>query len=282
LFHGIELTNTGRFSDLWKYGIAHSVTIIVLFVLIKARFSALIPPIALTVLGLASLGLNFRSHALVCLLAAAALLVHRFLGARLRRGSQFAIIVGFGVLFSFVMPVLARLGLFGSTLQHKTIEQQATHLPILMAGRTEPPMTITAILERPLLGWGSAMNLTAESYTRAEHLAVQLGYDPSFPFELYWRLPPSDYSAMHSIVLGSWAEGGVLAVLLPLWLLIACVGLVWNNTRYGRWAPIILTIGLQGMWDLFYAPWTYNMVCEYACIAILFCTLHFRSQPSGP
>ena len=147
---------------------------------------------------------------------------------------------------------------------------------MLLAGRTEPPMTITAILERPLLGWGSAMNLTPDVYTQAEHLAVRMGFAPTFPFDLYWRLPASDYSAMHSILLGSWAEGGVLAVLLPAWLLVACLGIVWNYTRFGRWAPLAVTVALQGIWDLIYAPWTYNMIAEYACIALLFCAVHFR------
>ena len=57
-------------------------------------------------------------------------------------------------------------------------------MPMLLAGRTEPPMTITAILERPLLGWGSAMNLTPDVYTQAEHLAIRMGFSPTFPFDV--------------------------------------------------------------------------------------------------
>ena len=37
-------------------------------------------------------------------------------------------------------------------------------------------------------------------------MALRWGYEPSFPFEGYWRLPPNDFS-FHSILLGSWAEG---------------------------------------------------------------------------
>jgi hypothetical protein len=282
LTQGIALTHTGSFLDLWKYGIAHAVTILILFGLTTARVPALVQPVALAVLGLASLGLNFRSHALVCLVAAATLFAHRFLGSRIGRGWQFAGIIVFGLVFSYVMPIAARAGWFGAVLQRKTIEQEATNLPILLAGRTELPMTLTAIRERPLLGWGSAMKLTPELYTQAEHLAVRMGFSPTFPFDLYWRLPPTDYSAMHSILLGSWAEGGVLAVLLPAWLLAACIGIVWNNTRFGPWAPLALTVALQGIWDLLYAPWTYDMPAEYACIALLYCAVHFRGRPAGP
>jgi hypothetical protein len=280
---GIELSNTGSFLDLWKYGIAHAVTILIVFGLTMARVRPIVYPVVLALLGLASLGLNFRSHALVCLLASATLFTHRFLGSRIQRGWQFAGIILFGLLFAYVMPFAGRAGLFGPALQRKTIEQDATNLPVLLAGRTEPPLTITAIMQRPLLGWGSAENMPPDVYTQAEHLAVRMGYAPTFPFDAYWRLwlPPNEYS-FHSILLGSWAEGGLLAVLLPAWLLVACIGVVWNNTRFGIWAPLALTVALQGIWDLLYAPWTYNMVAEYACIALLFGAVHFRVQPPEP
>jgi hypothetical protein len=74
----------------------------------------------------------------------------------------------------------------------------------------------------------------------------------------------------------------VLAVLLPVWLLVACLGIVWNYARFRRWAPLAVTVALQGVWDLFYAPWTYNMVPEFACIALLFCAVHFGRQPTPP
>jgi hypothetical protein len=75
-------------------------------------------------------------------------------------------------------------------------------------------------------------------------------------------------------------EGGFLAVLLPLWLLAACVGVVWNSSRFGRWAPLVVTVAFQGIWDLLYAPWTYNMIAEFACIALFYCAVHFRGPVS--
>ena len=154
LTQGIELIHTGRFPYTWKYGIAHAVAILALFALAKARVPVLVQPTVLAVLGLASLGLNFRSHALVCLLASATLFAHRLLGSRIRRGWQFAGVIVFGLVFAYAMPIAARAGLFGLTLQRKTIQLDATHLPMLLTVRTGPPMTITAIMESPLLGWG--------------------------------------------------------------------------------------------------------------------------------
>ena len=44
LTEGIELTHTGSFPDLWKYGIASAVTILIVFGLTKARVPALVYP----------------------------------------------------------------------------------------------------------------------------------------------------------------------------------------------------------------------------------------------
>src|SRR5689334_22808732 len=102
---GIELSNTGNFLDFWKYGIAPGVTILLLFGLAIARSPLLVSAAALGLLGLASLVLNYRSHALVCLLASAILFSHRFLAARIRCGWRFAGIIAFALLFSYVMPI---------------------------------------------------------------------------------------------------------------------------------------------------------------------------------
>jgi len=277
---GIALSNTGNFLDFWKYGIAPGVTTLILLGLVLARAPLALHALALALLGIASLGLNFRSHALVCLLASAILFSHRFLGRQVRRGWRFAGILAFGLVFGYVMPFAARAGLFGPALQSKEIEQATTGLPTLLAGRTEPPETITAIIEHPLLGWGSALKFTPDFYTHAEHVAIQMGYMPTFPFELYWRLPAQDESATHSLLLGSWAEGGVLAALLPAFLLVACLGVVWNYARFAKWAPLVITIGLQGIWDLLFQPWAYNMLPVFACITLLYGATHFRHAPA--
>jgi hypothetical protein len=277
---GTELTHAGNFLAMWKYGIASATTILMLYVLTAARVRAWVLPASLAALGLASLALNYRSHALVCVLAAATLFVNQILGSRIGRGWQFAGVMGVGLLFSYVMPIAARAGLFGSALQRKTVQQDAVDVPLLLAGRSEPPMTITAISQRPLLGWGNAMNLTPDFYTQAEHLAIRMGFSPAFPFEAIWRIPPTDYSATHSILLGSWVEGGVVSVLLPASLLLACIGIFWNFTRLGRWAALGLTVAVQGIWDLLYGPWQYNMIPTFACIAMLFLATHFRRPRS--
>ena len=280
LFKGVELAATGSFADLWKYGIAQAVTILVLFVLIRLGVRALPLSFVLGLLGLASLVLNYRSHALICVAAAAIVFTGRLVAPRFGRFWQYAVVVGCGVLFAVLMPIVARTGLLGSALQAKVLQQDATDVPLLFAGRTEPPLSLTAIWERPLLGWGSPAAMTKDLLIDAEHLAVSLGYSPTLPFEQFWRIP-GDYFALHSILLGSWAEGGILAFLLPVWLLVACVALVWNQDRYGMWAPLMVVLGVQGIWDLAFSPWTYGLIPVYVCIA-LFCTARHWQDTAHP
>ncbi|MCX5041692.1 hypothetical protein OG921_00620 [Aldersonia sp. NBC_00410] len=272
LYHviwGIELTNTGSFLDLWKYGIAGAVTILVLFVLVVLGVRPAFHPLALGLLAVVSLVFNYRSHALICLVAAMLLFTGRVIAPRVGRGWQYVAVFGGAAVFAVLMPIVARAGLLGSALQAKIAQQDASHLPILFAGRTEPPLSFTAIAAHPLVGWGSVDRVTPEVVTDAVHLAIRLGYAPTLPFDLYWRIPP-DYTALHSILLGSWAEGGVLALLLPVWLLGACVALMWNHPRFGVWSAMVVTVAIQGIWDLLYSPWSYNLLPVYACIALLF------------
>ena len=270
LIWGVPLTETGNFLDLWKYGIASAVTILVLFALVRLHVSPVWYPAALGLVAVASLVLNYRSHALICLVSAAILFTGRVLAPRIGRVWQYVAVFACGgsVRRGHADDCAGRVARL-SALQAKIAQQDSARLPFLFAGRTEPPLSITAILEHPLLGWGSAERLTPALYTAAEHLAIRLGYSPTLPFDLYWRVPP-DYTAFHSILFGDWGEGGILALALPVWLLCACVLLVWRHPRFGVWAALVVTVAIQGFWDLLYSPWTYNLPAVYACLALLF------------
>ena len=66
MIKGIALSNTGGFRDFWNNGIADAVTILILFALTIARVRLVRQSLLLAVLGLVTLALNYRAHALVC------------------------------------------------------------------------------------------------------------------------------------------------------------------------------------------------------------------------
>ena len=187
------------------------------------------------------------------------------------------------MLFAYVMPVLGRAGLFGPALQQKIIEQQATNLPMLLAGRTEPPMSITAIAERPLLGWGNALKLTPDLYAKANISPCAWATRRRFHSSSIGgcrRRPLRDaFDPVGFLGRRRRCSGSAAAGVAPA---IACIGVVWNSVRLGAWAPLAVTVAFQAIWDLLFNPCTYNMVLEFACLALFYCAVHFRADPSAP
>ncbi|WP_245866095.1 hypothetical protein [Rhodococcoides kyotonense] len=263
---GTMLTATGMLVDLWKYGIAPAATVFVLYLAAARSTRWTVVTLLLVALGGASLVLNFRSHALVCFGVALLLVLSHYRGGRLSVRARVAVVAMFGVVFSWALEYAAREGMLGQALRDKVLMQSNGNVPMLLAGRTEPPLSITAIVERPWLGWGDADNISHAVYTQAQHAAMNLGFERSFPFEYAWKLPNGSIS-LHSILLGSWAEAGIVAVLLPLWLLWACYRLVFASEVAGPWTPLLMYLGLQGAWDIMFSPWSYNLPAVFAVLA---------------
>jgi hypothetical protein len=177
------------------------------------------------------------------------------------------------------LQAAAREGLLGTSLREKIEMQSSQDVPVILAGRSEPPLSITAILDKPILGWGSANNISAATYESARSWAIEIGFDSNYPFQYVWKLSDGSLS-LHSLVLGSWAEAGILGVLLPLWLVWACGFLIFSARLGGRWAPLLIYVGLQGLWDLMFSPWSYNLPIVYAVVAVAYVLQRHRYRES--
>nr|WP_254925662.1 MULTISPECIES: hypothetical protein [unclassified Rhodococcus (in: high G+C Gram-positive bacteria)] len=266
LIFGTYLTASGSVDDIWKYGIAPAVTVFALYLAAMLRMRAVACSVLLLVLALVSLMLNFRSHALVCCAVVLLLVMAKYRRGALSIVPRLCTVVVFGVTFSWALEYAAREGFLGQSLREKVLSQSDGSVPMILAGRTEPVLSITSIIDRPLLGWGQANNIAPETYAHAQQVALGLGFDRSFPFQYVWKFPDGSLS-LHSIVLGSWAEAGILALLLPLWLLWACYRLIFVSEAAGLWMPLLMYLGVQGVWDLLYSPWSYNLPAMFAVIA---------------
>jgi hypothetical protein len=280
---GTALTQAGLFAALWKYGLAPPVTIGVLYLAVVLLRSRGVVLTLLLLLTAASLVLNYRSHAMIC--GATFLLVCVDVMRRhpLRFGAKIALLGVFGLASMWALQAAARAGVLGTSLREKIELQSSQDVPVILAGRSEPPLSITAILERPVLGWGSADNIPSEVVEHARRWAVEIGFDSNYPFQYVWRLSDGSLS-LHSLVLGSWAEAGILGVLLPLWLVWACGFIIYSAASAGRWSPLLVYLGLQGLWDLFFSPWSYNLPIVYAVIAVayVFQRHRYRASKSPP
>lgn len=265
------------FADVWKYAWAPWVTIVVLYALTWLRVNIPLQAVVLVLLAGFSMDQNYRSHAIVCLGAAAALLVGWISAGKVPRWLQLAVVAAIGTVLYVVAPKIAVTGVFGDAIARKTELQMTSGVPMILAGRTESPLSIAAIMERPWFGWGSADNISAEVFDRAKSIAIWIGFDPTLPIETSWYLSNGAVS-LHSALLTAWAEGGVIAALLPLALLFAALAIVWNAVRYGRWAALVVTVAVQAAWDLLFSPTSYNILPTFAMLAVLFAACHLPKK----
>ncbi len=277
---GLSVGGLNGFADMWKYAYAPWVTVIGLFVLVRLRVSQSLQAVFLVLLAGASLVLNFRSHALVCLGSAAILLVTHFLGGKMSRVAQIGIVAVFGYALGTVIPAIARSGIAGQAVKLKTESQEISGVPSILAGRTESPLSIAAIMDKPFFGWGSANNITDEVFAHGEKIAASVGFDPSLQFNVLWHLPNGDTS-LHSVLFSTWAEGGVFAALAPLMLLAIAATVVWNCPRYGVWAAPVVFIAIQAGWDLMFSPVSYNLLAIFAVLTVAFTSKHLLGRPPG-
>ncbi|OZF51308.1 hypothetical protein CH291_07015 [Rhodococcus sp. 14-1411-2a] len=279
LTSGLPFASLSTFEDLWKYAFAPYVTLIGLYVLVRMKVPVQIQAVFLVLLAGASLVLNFRSHALVCLGSAAILLVTWLAREKISRFTQFLIVAGVGAGLGTLIPAIARSGIAGEAVKAKTELQDSTGVPAILAGRTESPLSIAAILDKPIFGWGSADNLTTDVFARGEEFAIAIGFDPNLPFYGFWHLA-NGATSLHSVLFSSWAEGGVFAAVLPVFLVIAALTVIWSSPRYGIWGAMAVQISVQAGWDLFFSPMSYNLLAAFALLAAVFASRHLTTPGS--
>lgn len=274
---GLPALGAPGLESFWKYAYAPWITLLGLYVLVMLRVSTWVQALSLILLAGCSLVLNYRSHALVCVVGAAIVLVTHYSSERVPRWLQLALVGFVALACAKAIPAIAKSGLAGQAVKEKTELQSSEGVPTILAGRTESPLSISAILERPVFGWGSANSITDEVFARAETLAVRLGFDPALDLAVTWHLPNGDTS-LHSTLFNAWAEGGVFAAALPIGLLCMAVLIIWNSSRYGRWSAMVVIMAVQALWDLLFSPTSYNILTIYAVVAAVFTARHLTRE----
>lgn len=262
--------------EFWKYGVAYPVGTLVVYLLLKRATLTLLA--ALVIVGVVSIFLDYRSMGLVCLLAAVCCFVKG--GPRKRRPLR--ITAGAAVLWVLaeVLPASMAAGLFGEEIQQRTLRQTVNDTPAFLGGRTESPLSIAAIMSKPLLGWGNSQTLDNETVSLGIRVADTLGMsDPKFFLPVWVRA--DGRVSLHSILLNAWVEGGLLGVVLPVCLFsLFVVALIRAD---GAMMPIVVFTSVHGIWDLLFSPWAGNQSVAFAITATLalWAVHEARSGPSG-
>ncbi|PBI99116.1 hypothetical protein BKP42_17780 [Rhodococcus erythropolis] len=263
----IGTSNTSdTFEHLWKYGIATPVTIILIYMAVSTGRTWLSAALLAT-LGVASMSLGFRSHALVCLISMV-ILIAKGASSRPRWAKVGVAIVGIYAL-AILLPNSISSGAFGADVQARTIAQeQVSDAPAFLAGRVEPPFSIAAISEKPLLGWGNLNKIDHATEASGVQIARDLGMENPDSYRKIWIREGGQVS-LHSVFFESWAAGGVLAAGFPA--LLICLFSVAVIQARGQYAALVVLVSVQGLWDVIFSPWGYNRPILFAISAVLAC-----------
>lgn len=268
--------------NLWKFGIAVPVTVVVLYVLGRRGKQHLwLNAITLSALGIFSISLNFRSHGLACLLAAAVFLILNLRTKNgkpsLRRGAG-QIVLAFVILLPMSqLPAMMESGIFGPAVQQKALIQSEGG-PAFLAGRTEPAMSYAIIRERPLLGWGSVEQVPIGLVAEGREILAGMGVLNTGSIYQGW-FRHGDVVTLHSVLAQFWVEGGFFSALfliaLMVWGILSC--LRWRGIQ----AALIVYLSFQIIWDSLFSPHTSYTAILWGMAAALFTFTGQRPEGSS-
>lgn len=248
---GTDITSD-TFEHLWKYGIAVPTAFLATWLAVKWSNGPLVPVLVLLTIAIVSIFLGFRSHGLVCAVSAIIIMAK----GRTRRGPVPKVIFASIALYllGIALPNAINTGLFGEDVQRRTIEQTSSDASFLLAGRVEPPLSFAAISQKPLIGWGNADALDGETLGEGLSIANDLGVSKSKAMPIW--VGQDGHISLHSLLFEGWAEGGIVAAIMPAAILVLFViGIIKTTDKYSAY---VVLIAVQGCWDVLFSPWGHN------------------------
>lgn len=269
------------FEGFWKFGAGTPLAIIAVYLVIRAGGKPGAVAVTLLLFGALSFAVGFRALGVACFAAVFVMLVRAVFN---RRNAFVKIAATFAALWFLAWALQQALvsGLFGQDVALRTAAQTEDNGPAILGGRSEPPLSLAAITLRPWFGWGSAQNLDNEALTLGVRYAQGLGMGDTSNYMGYW-IRRDGFVSLHSILLGTWAEGGIFAALLPLGLVVLFV--VAGILATGPWAPLVTMLAVKTAWDVVFSPWSSNRGVQLAVVAIV-CLIalgqYRRTRPASP
>lgn len=243
--------------DPWKFGFGSGVTILlVLLTLTPPIAASRVLPLALLG-GLAALNLaqGFRSLAGLCFLAAAHLVIQRFLRRRQgadtrlsfwRLGGFLILAAALSVIFVETYAHLAGSGYLGDQARAK-YEQQTGTFGVLLGGRAEIFVSTRAIMDAPIIGHGS--------WAMGPEYAALLLQLANHGYHIGTSVLERGLIPTHSHLFGAWVEAGIAGAAFWGWTLLLAARVLVNLRAAPRpQAPTIAFFAFVFVWDVLFSP----------------------------
>ncbi|MGF1483306.1 MAG: hypothetical protein ACFBZ8_02955 [Opitutales bacterium] len=206
---------------------------------------------------------NFAANMLLCSLV---IIYIRFATSGMRRRARLkpsfqrmagicvlGVVGMYGIFQLYIL--LASSGALGAEQWAKLQAQSSTTLGqtplgLILGGRVQVFAAVLAILDNPLLGYGSwsAATLNSYLYTAAEAVGASASS--------LSRVASAEYAGVgHSVLFQIWAENGILSAIALMAIgAIAIQQILYVMRIDHRLAPLIIFIGISFMWDFIFSP----------------------------
>lgn len=256
------ITPSAWMDNPWKYALAWPVTVVLLT--LPRRSNGVL---MLLLLGVASVVLDFRSFAAVCLLAAVLVMWRR----RPNEGRQRTLrpLVAVAVLAFVGIQVgtyMALQGYLGYSIQARTFDQtQGGEQSALVGGRPEMAAAWGLATQRPI-GFGPGVVPAVDDVTAARSGLHSVGADTGSGYVGGYLF--GGHIELHSVATDLWVNFGPLGVVLALmlggWILAALARSLSAGGAQGWW----VFVALLGLWDLAFSPLGSNLLHVVAALAV--------------
>lgn len=242
--------------DIWKFAVGAPVTVLTALGsgLLWSRGQRLGAVLFLGALGLLNVILGFRSLGGIAFFVAVFLAFSLFMRSPgIFAGlSKFAAVALVAVLASGLYGHLAGSGALGTEQRDKYLYAEATDAGILVSGRPELVISLTAIQRSPWVGAGPRAEVDYSTAMEGLRRAHALGLSTTIGQQV--RLVGSGLNS-HSIGFGAWVRGGVLEFIPWLFVMMLCIKLFLRPPEFEDvhypvgllWAGIV-------MWDVLFSP----------------------------
>jgi hypothetical protein len=246
-----------QFLELWKFGVASPVAVLVLTLLWRTGSSRAVTMAAMFAFSATSLAADARFYALLGIAVALLVLLRGRADLLRASGRRLTIAAAAGVvLFYVTYPSLASAGSLGDRAEAQQEILDQTESNFIVDNRAEMFQAAYIVVHNPLLGTGAKVPVEPALVTDTLRWLDGIGVSitPSREAYLSGRLDANLGYAPHSGMLDSAIQGGLLTI--PFWAVAIVIlgrGILNYRGNDGGFA-LITFIGGLSVWNALFSP----------------------------
>ena len=251
----VEALASGSVGDWWKFYFGPALSVLGLLFIGIIRAKTFVKFSLVVSLSFISIVLGSRSLGLILLLTAIGFLNLNFTRGIGKSLTYLVLLLILGNFFNNLVRDASLSGQLGVSQQLKA-QRQYQSGPILLVARSELLYEISSIKNSPFFGSGSSPTPANSVLLNTYDLETKYGIATK-QTSAYKVLLETGKTPQHSVIFGAWLEGGLLAVLLHIYLFILMFR--WNasnniRTSTSEYSILSRYFFFNFLWAFFFSP----------------------------